>query len=251
MGFFARDHFYCTACDRESAFGGSAVAGACLHCGSLAMIPWQYRDRFVALRETRSAELAIAEVRDAERRDSASDLREGLAIVAIGAAGALGAYLLAGKGWAAGIGFLIAAGALIWRRSGQGLAGLKKMSATQPLRPADLEGLRQSDLGVMARLTALGLARDSAPRHYVDIVLLLEALGEAGAKAELGQLAQERLDPTGPGPSLLAEVHRRLAEGMPDGAATDLSPLPPPWNGAAHVVARGREWAAIIAELQH
>jgi hypothetical protein len=55
------------------------------------------------------------------------------------------------------------------------------------------------------------------------------------------------------GASPLAEVAERLAAGAPsDLAAIDLASyrrLRPPWNDWAHVVARGRCWAAPIAAI--
>jgi hypothetical protein len=121
----------------------------------------------------------------------------------------------------------------------------------QPLETELVDGLRVPTLAEMARIKAWLLATRHTLRDYLDLVVLLERLGESAAVAALRDLDTIYAQPTGA--SVLVEVAERLAAAAPsDLAAVDLATykgLCPPWNRWDHVAARGRAWAPIVARI--
>ena len=119
------------------------------------------------------------------------------------------------------------------------------------LETEEVAGLRVPTLAEMARIKAWLLATRNTTRDYLDSVVLFERLGADGVAAALGSFDEIYRQPGGSSP--LAEVAERLVAATPsDGARIDLRDyrgLRAPWNDWAHVVARGREWAKIVAEL--
>jgi hypothetical protein len=128
--------------------------------------------------------------------------------------------------------------------------GIRQLRRTVPLETEILEGLRVPTLAEMARIKAWLLATRRTVRDYLDAVVLLERLGEAGAlSAMAGFDAIYRQDN---GASPLVELVERLAEGPPVDAAVDLRTyrgLVAPWNERAHLAACGRAWAVALAPL--
>jgi hypothetical protein len=102
----------------------------------------------------------------------------------------------------------------------------------------------------MARIKSWLLATRHTVRDYLDAVVLLERLGEAGALEAMARFDAIYRQDNGASP--LVEVVERLAEGPPVDAAVDLRTyrgLVPPWNDRAHLAARGRAWAVALAPL--
>jgi hypothetical protein len=131
------------------------------------------------------------------------------------------------------------------------LTGIRQLRRTRPLETEEIEGLRVPTLAEMARIKAWLLATRHTVRDYLDTVVLLERLGEAGVVAALrsfDELYRQSADV-----SPLAEVAERLASAAPvDIAQIDLKAyrgLRPPWNDWSHVVARGRVWAGVVARV--
>ncbi len=131
------------------------------------------------------------------------------------------------------------------------LTGIRQLRRTQPLETEEINGLRVPTLAEMARIKAWLLATRHTVRDYLDTVVLLERLGEAGVVAALGPF--DRIYRQSPDVSPLAEVAERLAAAAPvDTAQIDLTAyrgLRPPWNDWSHVGARGRSWARVVARL--
>jgi hypothetical protein len=131
------------------------------------------------------------------------------------------------------------------------LTGIRQLRRTRPLETETRAGLRVPTLAEMARIKAWLLVTRLTVRDYLDTVVLCERLGEAGVQAALGPLDEIYEQPGGT--SVLAELSERLAAATPrDIAAIDLADyrgLRAPWNDWAHVVARGRHWAAIVAQI--
>lgn len=131
------------------------------------------------------------------------------------------------------------------------LTGIRQLRRTQPLETEEISGLRVPTLGEMARIKAWLLATRHTVRDYLDTVVLFERLGDAGVRAALSTFDQLYRQATATSP--LTEVAERLAAAAPpDLAAIDLPSyrgLRPPWNDWAHLVARGRHWATVIARL--
>lgn len=105
-------------------------------------------------------------------------------------------------------------------------------------------------LAEMARIKAWLLATRATTRDYLDTVVLMERLGEAGTRAALTKL--DEIYPQDGGASVLAEVIERLGEARPaDAAEIDLATyrdLIAPWNDWSHLAARGRAWARALAD---
>lgn len=131
------------------------------------------------------------------------------------------------------------------------LTGIRQLRRTEPLETEEIDGLRVPTLAEMARIKAWLLATRHTVRDYLDTVVLLERLGEAGTLAALRRF--DRIYRQSADVSPLAEVAERLAAGTPvDVAQIDLQAyrgLRSPWNNWAHVVARGRSWAPIVARV--
>ncbi len=126
--------------------------------------------------------------------------------------------------------------------------GIRQLRRTAPLEVETVEGLSVPTLPEMARIKAWLLATRNTLRDYLDLVVLLERLGEAGAQAALASL--DDLYPQ-PSASVLVEVVERLASAAPaDLADVELSSykgLLPPWTDWRHVAARGRHFAQLLA----
>lgn len=130
------------------------------------------------------------------------------------------------------------------------LTGIRQLRRTRPLETETIEGLRVPTLAEMSRIKAWLLATRYTVRDYLDTVVLFERLGEAGVRQALAGL--DALYPQATGASVLAEVIERLGAARPtDAAEIDLATyrgLVPPWNDWAHVRARGRAWARVLAD---
>lgn len=89
----------------------------------------------------------------------------------------------------------------------------------------------------------------AAERHLQALVPGSVLVG--GARAALADL--DEYYPQENGASVLAEVVERLSAADPvDKAKVDLSSykgLAAPWNDWAHLTARGRDWARVLADL--
>ena len=130
------------------------------------------------------------------------------------------------------------------------MTGLRQLRRTQPLETEIIGGLRVPTLAEMARVKAWLLATRHTVRDYLDVVVLLERLGERGAREAFvpfdGFYAQAS------GASPMVEVVERLAAAAPaDAPEVDLrtyKALVAPWNDWSHVAERGRHWATVLAE---
>lgn len=129
------------------------------------------------------------------------------------------------------------------------LTGIRQLRRVAPLEVEEREGLQVPTLAEMARIKAWLLATRHTVRDYLDLVVLLERLGERDGCAALGSL--DRLYPQASGVSVLVEVVERLGAARPgDLAQVDIASykgLVPPWDSWAFVVARGRAWAELLA----
>jgi hypothetical protein len=131
------------------------------------------------------------------------------------------------------------------------LTGIRQLRRVEPLQTEEVAGLQIPTLAEMARIKAWLLATRRTVRDYLDLVVLLERLGEHDARAAMRRLDAIYPQPTGA--SVLGEVVERLAEAQPsDLASVDLASyrgLVAPWNGWDHVAQRGRAWASVLAVL--
>jgi len=126
--------------------------------------------------------------------------------------------------------------------------GIRQLRRTAPLEVETLEGLRVPTLPEMARIKAWLLATRNTLRDYLDLVVLLERLGDGGAAAALASL--DALYPQ-PRASVTAEVVERLASAapadLPDVELVSYKGLGAPWNRWEHVETRGRHFAELLA----
>ena len=126
--------------------------------------------------------------------------------------------------------------------------GIRQLRRTAPLEVETLEGLRIPTLPEMARIKAWLLATRNTVRDYLDLVVLLERLGEGGAASALAPL--DALYPQ-PRAAVGAEVVERLASAAPvDLGEVELGSyrgLVAPWNRWDHVKQRGRHFAEVLA----
>jgi hypothetical protein len=131
------------------------------------------------------------------------------------------------------------------------LTGIRQLRRAQPLETEEIAGLRVPTVAEMARIKSWLLATRRTVRDYLDTVVLFERLGEHGVPSALESFDAIYRQPGGASP--LAEVAEVLGAAAPrDRAAIDLKTyrgLKAPWNEWAHVAARGRHWAAVIAQL--
>ena len=129
------------------------------------------------------------------------------------------------------------------------LTGIRQLRRTRPLETEEVAGLRVPTLGEMARIKAWLLVTRHTVRDYLDTVVLCERLGEAGVAQAMQPFDAIYLQSSAASPA--AEVVERLAAAAPaDIANVDLRhyrALQPPWTDWAHVTARGRHWAEVIA----
>jgi len=132
------------------------------------------------------------------------------------------------------------------------MTGVRQLRRASPLESEVISGLRVPTLAEMARIKAWLLATRHTLRDYLDAVVLLERLDDRGAVEACASL--DALYPQEGGGSVLSEVIERLAAAAPsDASDVDLSRykgLVAPWNDWAHLSARGRHFAAVLAEGQ-
>lgn len=131
------------------------------------------------------------------------------------------------------------------------LTGIRQLRRARPLETEDVDGLRVPTLAEMARIKAWLLATRLTTRDYLDTVVLFERLGEGGVREALRPL--DELYPQPSGASVLAEVAERLGAAQPlDASEIDLASyrgLRAPWTDWDHLAARGRRWAAVLADM--
>ncbi|MEP0774189.1 MAG: hypothetical protein HRF46_07485 [Acidobacteriota bacterium] len=131
------------------------------------------------------------------------------------------------------------------------LTGIRQLRRTRPLETEVVAGLTVPSLAEMARIKAWLLAVRGFTRDYLDLVVLLERLGETGVPAALRPF--DDIYSQAPGVSVLAEVVDRLARASPvDRARVELATyrgVRPPWNDWEYVTAAGRRWAVALARL--
>jgi len=125
--------------------------------------------------------------------------------------------------------------------------GIRQLRRTAPLEVETVEGLRVPTLPEMARIKAWLLATRDTVRDYLDLVVLLERLGDEGAVAALVPL--DTLYPQ-PRASVRVEVVERLAAAapadLPEVEIATYKGLVPPWDRWEHVRARGRHFAELL-----
>ena len=131
------------------------------------------------------------------------------------------------------------------------LTGVRQLRRTRPLEIEEVAGLRVPTLAEMTRIKAWLLVTRHTGRDYLDTVVLCERLGETGVAEAMRSFDAIYRQPTSASP--LAEVAERLAAAAPsDVAEVDLQryrALQAPWTDWAHVAARGRHWAQVIARV--
>jgi hypothetical protein len=130
------------------------------------------------------------------------------------------------------------------------MTGIRQLRRTEALESEVVAGLRVPTLAEMARIKAWLLATRHTVRDYLDTVVLLERLGEAAVPDAFARF--DELYPQAGGASVLSEVVERLAAAAPsDAPAVDLRSykgLVTPWQDWAHLSARGRHWASVLAQ---
>jgi hypothetical protein len=128
------------------------------------------------------------------------------------------------------------------------MTGIRQLRRSRPLETETIDGLRVPTLPEMARIKAWLLATRHTVRDYLDLVVLLERLGDERARTAFSDF--DALYPQ-PDASPLVEVVERLAAASPSGAsAVDLRTYKgviAPWNEWGHVASRGRHWAAVLS----
>jgi hypothetical protein len=129
------------------------------------------------------------------------------------------------------------------------MTGIRQLRRTRPLESEIVSGLRVPTLPEMARIKAWLLATRHTVRDYLDLVVLLERVGESKAPEAFASFDELYAQPSGASP--LVEVVERLTAASPsDRPEVDLRTykgLLAPWNDWAHLSARGRHWAAVLA----
>ncbi len=132
------------------------------------------------------------------------------------------------------------------------MTGIRQLRRTRPLEVEVVSGLRVPTLAELARIKAWLLVTRHTVRDYLDTVVLLERLGEAGVVQAFASF--DGLYAQAGGASPAVEVVERLASAAPsDAPAVDLGSykgLVAPWNDWSHLAARGRHWAQILAAAQ-
>jgi hypothetical protein len=131
------------------------------------------------------------------------------------------------------------------------LTGIRQQRRARPLETEEIAGLRVPTLAEMARIKAWLLTTRLTTRDYLDTIVLLERLGEHGARIAMQPL--DDLYPQPSGASVLAEVVERLGAAQPvDALEIDLGSykgLQAPWNDWGYLTDRGRLWARILGDL--
>ena len=132
------------------------------------------------------------------------------------------------------------------------MTGIRQLRRTRPLETETIAGLLVPTLAEMARVKAWLLATRHTVRDYLDTVVLLERLGEEDARRAFVPFDDLYAQDNGTSP--LVEVVERLGAASPsDGPEVDLRTykgLVAPWNDWAHLSARGRHWAQVLARLR-
>jgi hypothetical protein len=131
------------------------------------------------------------------------------------------------------------------------MTGIRQLRRTRPLETETIAGLCVPTLAEMARIKAWLLATRYTVRDYLDTVVLLERLGEAGVLVAMREFDAIYRQTNGASP--LAEVVERLAEALPPDhgkvALHSYRELVAPWTDWDHLVARGRHWARLLAPM--
>jgi hypothetical protein len=129
------------------------------------------------------------------------------------------------------------------------LTGIRQLRRSRPLETEMVAGLCVPTLAEMARIKAWLLATRHTVRDYLDLVVLLERLGEPAVCAALRPL--DELYPQSTGASVLTEVAERLAAAAPgDKGSVELATykgLETPWNDWNELARAGRRWATVVA----
>jgi hypothetical protein len=130
------------------------------------------------------------------------------------------------------------------------MTGIRQLRRTRPLESEVVSGLRVPTLAEMARIKAWLLATRHTVRDYLDMVVLLERLGESAACDAFAPFDEIYVQAGGASP--LVEVVERLAAAAPsDAPEVDLRTykgLGAPWNDWHHLSGRGRHWAKVLAK---
>ena len=115
------------------------------------------------------------------------------------------------------------------------MTGIRQLRRTKPLETELVEGLRVPTLREMARVKAWLLATRHTVRDYLDTVVLLERLGEAGATEAFVPFDELYAQESGASP--LVEVVERLGAAAPsDRAKVDLIDLQGPRGAVERLV---------------
>jgi hypothetical protein len=129
--------------------------------------------------------------------------------------------------------------------------GIRQLRRTRPLETEVIAGLRVPTLSEMVRIKAWLLITRNTVRDYLDTIVLMERLGEAGVAGALVPFDEIYRQPEGVSP--LVEVGERLAAADPsDRPEVDLQSyrdLVGPWNDWGHLSERGRFWARVVARV--
>lgn len=130
------------------------------------------------------------------------------------------------------------------------MTGLRQQRRSRPLEVEVKEGLTVPTLPELARIKCWLLVERNAVRDLVDVVAILESLGERSSLDALSSFdACYAKGPSGAPASV--ELVERLQSGRPgDRAAIELSNykgLSAPWSDWGYVTERARSWAARIA----
>lgn len=130
-------------------------------------------------------------------------------------------------------------------------SGIRQLRRTRPLEYEIVEGLRVPTLPEIARIKAWLLATRHTVRDYLDLVVLLDRLGDDGVLRALAEL--DSLYEQDNGASVLVEVIDRLARAEPsDKDRIDLASyrgLTPPWNDWTYLTRRGRYFGELLVPL--
>lgn len=140
---------------------------------------------------------------------------------------------------------------LIWGQLDGILTGIRQLRRIRPLETEIVQELRVPTLAEMARIKAWLLTTRHTVRDYLDLVVLLERLGEAGACEAMRSFDEIYRQDSGASP--LVEAIERLASASPsDLARVELQTyreLRAPWNDWSHLATRGRHWALVLSRL--
>lgn len=132
------------------------------------------------------------------------------------------------------------------------MTGIRQLRRVRPLETEVVDGLKVPTLAEMARVKAWLLATRHTVRDYLDTVVLLERLGQAGVTDAFASFDEIYAQQGGASP--LVEVVERLGAAQPsDRAEVDLityRDLVAPWNDWSHLSERGRHWAAILSRAR-